>query len=189
VIVEAPATSSITFTGPAAVFTLRTAMEDRPVIWIACELRTATSDPAAGSAARVGTGLGVADGVGEGLAPGFAVPDADGLGVGVPVGLGLGLAGDAGVALGPAVGPGAAVGVGPAADAGCPGVAVGLGDGLGLGCVQHHQNQIGHHSMLTPVLGWPAAKADWVVRPMAATASTTATHRLIDDLLIDLSLS
>jgi hypothetical protein len=137
--------------------------------------------------------LGVADGVGVGLAPGFAVPDADGLGVGVPFGLGLGLADDVGDALGPAVGAGADVGVGvaagPAVAAGCPGVAVGLGEGLGLGCVQHHQNQIGHHSMLTPVVGWTAAKADWVVRPMAATASTTATHRLIDDLLIDLSLS
>jgi hypothetical protein len=148
--VEALATSSITFTEPAAaVFTVRTAIERRPVIWIELELRIATSGPGAGSAERVGTG--VADGAGVGLADGFAVAEAEGLGEGDPLGDGPGLVG---ATVGAGVGPGAVVGVGlVGAVAAGPGTAA-LGDGEGLGGVQHHQNQIGQPvSMLTPVAG------------------------------------
>jgi hypothetical protein len=189
--VEASATSSITFTEPAAVVTVRTAMERSPVIWIVFELSTATSGPGAGSAVRVGTGDGVAEGVGVGLAPGFAEAEADGLGAGVPDGAGAGVVG-ATLGVGAGVGAGVGVGVGLGATvAATRGPApVGLGDGDGLGGLQHHQNHHGQPaSSLTPVVGWIAANADWVVSPKAATATASAAHRLIDDRLIDLSLS
>jgi hypothetical protein len=183
VIVEPSATSSITFTEPAAaVVTVRTAIERRPVIWIEFELSTATSGPGAGSAERVGAGDGVADGVG--VAEGFAVAVADGVGVGAPDGPGAGVVG-ATLGVGAGVGAGVGVGLGETVAATCGAAPPGLGDAL-----QHHQNHQGQPaSWLTPVVGCTAANADWVVNPKAATATASAAHRLIDDRLIDLSLS
>jgi len=148
--VEAFATSSITFTEPAAaVFTVRTAIERRPVIWIELELRMATSGAGAGSALRVGTGVGVAEGAGVGLAAGVAVAVAAGFGERVPLDDGAGVVG---TTVGAGVGAGVAEGVGPGVVAAC--CAVALGDGEGLGGVQHHQNQIGQPvSTLAPVAG------------------------------------
>src|SRR5215471_18921056 len=106
VIVEASATSSITFTGPPDVLTARTAIDRRPEIWIVSEARIATDGPGSGSADRVGTGVGVGLGAGVAVGDGDGLPDGEGegeaLGVGSGLVLGLGLGG--GFALGLGVG-------------------------------------------------------------------------------------
>jgi hypothetical protein len=116
--VEPFATSSITFTGPAAVLTVRTARDRRPPSWIVSELSTATAGPGAGSAARAGTGAGVAGGAG--VVAGFAEAEAEGEGAGFTLGVGAGLGAGVAVGLGVevAAGEGLVEGAG-AASAGC----------------------------------------------------------------------
>jgi len=191
VIVEPSAWSSITFTDPAAVVTVRTAIERRALIWIVLELSTATAGPGAGSAVRVGTGDGV------GLAVGLGLAEADGLGAGVPDGVELGVGVGPGAPVGVGVGWGVGAGVGVAVGA-VEGVALGAGVaasgcawlvGDGVGWCQHHQNQMGQGSaMPTPAAGWTAANAFCVMSPQVTATTAAAVHRANDERLIDLSL-